>query len=70
MMVKLLDRLLNSARKYTIFDYSCLKITLISLGMILGAYFSKFILSNIDFLWVIFTLSLIYILYSTIKNID
>ena len=69
-MRNFLNRLLESARKYTIMDYACLKITLISLGILIGAYFSKFFLSYTSLLWIIFIVSYITIIYKTIKHMD
>jgi hypothetical protein len=65
-----LSKLLDSARKYTIMDYGFLKITLISFGILLGTYFSKFFSSYTILLWIIFIVSYIYIIYRTIKHID
>ena len=65
-----LSKLLDSARKYTIMDYGFLKITLISFGILLGTYFSKFFSSHTLLLWIIFTVSYIYIIYRTIKHMD
>jgi hypothetical protein len=65
-----LSKLLDSARKYTIMDYVFFKITLISLGILLGTYFSKFFSSHTLLLWIIFAVSYIYIIYKTIKHMD
>lgn len=65
-----LNRLLESAKKYTIMDYACLKITLISLGILLGTYFSKFFLSYNSLLLTIFIISCIWIIYRTFKHIN
>ncbi len=69
-MRNFLNRLLESAKKYTIMDYACLKITLISLGILLGTYFSEFFLSHASLLWIIFIVSYIGIIYRTIKHMD
>lgn len=69
-MRNFLSKLLDSAKKYTLMDYGCLKITLISLGILLGTYFSKFFLSHTRLLWIIFIVSYICIIYRTIKHMD
>lgn len=69
-MRNFLNRLLESAKKYTIFDYGCLKITLISLGILLGTYLPKFFLSYTSLIWIIFIVSYICIIYRTFKHMD
>lgn len=61
-----LQRALKAARKYTIMDYACLKITLLAFGILLGAYFANFFLGHTFFLWVVFILSFLWILYRTL----
>jgi len=56
---------LNAARNYTIFDFTCLKITLLSLGILAGAYFSDFFIAHVSVLWTIFIVSYIFIIYRT-----
>ena len=65
-----LGKLLDSAKKYTVIDYGCLKITLISLGILIGTYFSNFFLNHTLILWTIFILSYICIIYRTIKHMN
>lgn len=67
-MKKIIDSLMNSAKKYTVFDFAVLKITLVFLGIILGAYFSKFFLSYILIIWVIFIVLYIIIMYKTFRK--
>lgn len=65
-----LNRLLDATKKYTIVDYGFFKITLISLGILLGTYFSKFFSNYTSLLWTIFIISFIWITYRTFKHID
>ena len=70
-MTTLIERLLKAARKFTVMDYVCFKITLVSFGIILGAYFSNFFLCYTAFLWVIFIVSFLWIGYRTlIKHLN
>jgi hypothetical protein len=70
-MKKLIDKLLNAARKYNLWDFGFFKITLISLGILLGSYFSQFFLKYISVVCVIFIVTLIWVLYKTfIKYMD
>lgn len=65
-----LNRLLDAAKKYTIVDYGCFKIALISLGILIGTYFSKFFLDHTSLLWIIFIASYFVLIYKTIKHMD
>jgi hypothetical protein len=70
-MGTILERLLKAARKYTIMDFACLKITLLSFGILLGAYFANFFLSHSALFWVIFVVSFFWIMYRTfIKHMN
>jgi hypothetical protein len=67
-MNSFLNRLLNAAKKFTLWDYGFFKIVLVSLGILLGTYFSKFFLSYTSLLWIIFIASYILVLYRIIKH--
>jgi small multidrug resistance family-3 protein len=54
-----------AARKFSVVDYACFKITLLSLGILIGAYFSEFFLSQTIFLWFVFIVSYLWIMYRT-----
>ncbi|OPX85515.1 MAG: hypothetical protein A4E53_03509 [Pelotomaculum sp. PtaB.Bin104] len=56
---------LRSARKYSLWDYVFLKITLLSFGILIGAYFAKFFLVHLSLLWTIFIVSYFGIMYRT-----
>jgi len=64
-MRTLINRVLSSARKYTVTDYAFLKLTLVSCGVLLGVYFAKFLSSYTPLLWVIFIGSYLWIMYRT-----
>ncbi|WP_248477867.1 permease of phosphate ABC transporter [Tepidibacter aestuarii] len=64
-MKNLINKTLNASRKYTIFDYSLLKICLISLGILLGVSFSQFFSKYLSIIGIIFIISYILILYKT-----
>lgn len=70
-MSAFLQRLLKSARKYTVTDYVFFKLTLVSLGILLGTYLAKFFIHYILFIWVVFIVSYFWIMYRTFfKHID
>ncbi len=70
-MNKFIKRVLKATSKYTVMDFACLKITLVFLGILLGAYFSEFFLNHTVFLWIVFIISYVGIMYRTfIKHMN
>lgn len=67
-MKNLINKMLNAAKKYSIWDFGCLKIALISLGILFGTYFSQFFLRNVSIMWAIFIVTFVWILYRTFKK--
>ena len=64
-MRRYIEYAMGAARKYTVWDFAWLKITLISLGILLGTYFAEFFLCHTVALWIIFAASYLLILYRT-----
>ncbi|MDD4600735.1 hypothetical protein SDC9_20903 [bioreactor metagenome] len=64
-MKKLINKALQSAKMYTLWDYACLKITLLSIGILIGTYFADFFLSHTLLLWITFLVSYFYIMFRT-----
>lgn len=64
-MSQLLNRALRATRRYTLWDYAFLKITLVSLGVLMGAYFAEFFLHHTFLLWIIFLVSYLCIMFRT-----
>ncbi|PKM89223.1 MAG: hypothetical protein CVU87_05775 [Firmicutes bacterium HGW-Firmicutes-12] len=64
-MKAFIDRVLGATGKYTAWDFAFLKISLLSLGIIFGAYFANFFLSYTSFLWIVFIVSYLWIMYRT-----
>ena len=64
-MSQLINRALRAAKKYTLWDYACFKITLVSLGILIGAYFAESFLSHTLLLWIIFLVSYLCIMFRT-----
>jgi len=62
-MKNLIEKLMDKARRFSIFDYAIFKITLFSAGVLLGTYFSSFFLSNIGLVWIVFAVSYGYMFY-------
>ena len=60
-----IDKALNAARSYNLWDFGCLKITLIAFGILIGAYFASFFIQYIGIVWAIFILSYIWVMYKT-----
>ena len=64
-MIEFIQRALKATKKYTVIDYACLKISILTFGILLGAYLAKFFLNHTLFLWVAFILTLLWIMYRT-----
>lgn len=64
-MRNLIRKALAASKQYTLFDFAGLKITLILLGILIGAYFAPFFLKNTLSLWIIFIIAYAYIMYRT-----
>lgn len=60
-----IQRAMKAASKYTVLDFACLKIVLITFGILAGAYFSPFFLNHTGLLWIIFVLTYLWIMYKT-----
>jgi len=52
-MSNLITSLLKAARQFTIVDFGAFKICLLSIGILLGTYFSNFFSANISIIWII-----------------
>lgn len=64
-MITFFLKALNAARKYTLMDFGCLKIAVLSCGILLGAYFASFFMNIVGIVWVVFILSFLWIIYRT-----
>lgn len=64
-MKTLIDRLLNAARKYTVWDFGFFKILLLSAGILLGAYFHEFFDGWIAVVWAVFVITYAWVAYKT-----
>lgn len=57
----------NAAHKFTPLDYAILKIFLISLGIIIGAYLSSFFLNIITVMWIIVLIACIFVMFQLLR---
>ena len=64
-MRRFIESAMRATKKYTVFDFGILKITLVSFGILLGAYFSEFFLRHTVTLWIVFLVTYIFIWYKT-----
>ncbi len=70
-MDTLIKRSLRAARKFTLADFACLKMALLSLGILLDSYFSRFFYNYTSLLWIIFIVTYIWIMHRTfIKHMN
>lgn len=65
-MKDFLNNMLERTKSYNLWDFSALKIALVAVGILLGAYFSKFFLYNIVIVWVVFVVTYLFIMYKTL----
>jgi len=59
---KWVEKCSKKASKFGVWQWSVLKLTLISMGMILGAYFSNWVMQYQMVFWFVFIAGYIYIL--------
>lgn len=62
-MKSLVDKAMQAVKSFNVWDYGYFKLCLLSLGIILGAYFSPFFLNNIIAVWIIFIVTDIWLIY-------
>lgn len=67
-MKKFTALLLKRTHRYTIADFACLKLCLLSLGVALGAYFSAFFMSWLFVVCSIFVVSWLWIMWRTFRE--
>ena len=64
-MKNFIDKAISAAKSYHWWDFAALKLTLISGGIILGAYLSRFFMQYISIMWAVFAVTFILIIYQT-----
>jgi len=64
-MRNFINKALEAARKYTIWDYGFLKICLFTLGILVGQAFPPFALNTILILIILFVLTYAWLVYVT-----
>lgn len=52
-MKNFINKLVNAAHQFTGLDFAIFKICLLTIGILLGAYFSVFFLKYISIIWVV-----------------
>lgn len=52
-MANVFKKLVDAAHRFTAYDFTIFKLTLLSAGILLGAYFSRFFLENITIVWIV-----------------
>lgn len=64
-MREFLNDVMESTRKYSVLDFSLLKINLIAMGILLGLYFSEFLGRYINMIWILAGISYVWVMYIT-----
>jgi hypothetical protein len=67
-MKKLIDWGMEKARKFTVLDFAFFKITLFSLGLIIGIYFATSLKEYLPLFWIIFAFTYVYLIYRMFKK--
>ncbi len=67
-MSNVIQRLVNAAHRFTAVDFAVFKICLITIGILLGAYFNSFFLSYIPVIWIIAILSWVLLMVQTVRH--
>ncbi len=61
-MKKFITKIHRSANQFSLLDFALFKIYLFTVGILAGAYFASFWLSNISIVWIVAIISCIYTL--------
>ena len=62
-MKEIINWLMAKAKRFTVLDWAVLKVLLLSLGTMIGAYFSNFFKKLAPLMWIIVALSYGYMIY-------
>ncbi len=66
-MIKMVNRVMAAAKKYTVVDYGFFKFLMISFGVLLGVYFTQPLLQIIWLVWVVFIVSALWMIYKILR---
>ncbi len=64
-MNNFVNKAMNAAKKYTVWDFGLFKLCLFSLGIIFGVYFYTFFSTYMPIVWAIFIASWAWLVYKT-----
>lgn len=64
-MKQFINNIMSSATKYNVWDYAFLKTALLSVGILIGAQFSKLFKKLAPLLWIIYIFCFIWVMYKT-----
>ncbi len=66
-MIKMANRVMAAARKYTVVDYGFFKFLMITFGVLLGVYFTQPLLQIIWLVWIVFVVSALWMIYKILR---
>lgn len=66
-MKRFLSKIQRAANQFSMVDFAIFKIYLVSVGILLGAYFAQFWLLHLTPLWIVAALSCIYVLIELVR---
>lgn len=66
-MGNVIKNLIEAARHFTGSDFAIFKICLLSIGILLGSYFSSFFMQYTLIVWVVAVITLVWLINQTIR---
>lgn len=66
-MNNFIKNLLNAARRFTATDFAVFKICLLSIGILLGSYFSCFFQNYVSVLWIVAVIAWLVLMVQIIR---
>lgn len=66
-MGNLIKNLIDAARRFSGFDFAALKLYVLSIGILLGTYFSCFFREYIVVIWILAVITFIILIVKVIK---
>lgn len=67
-MKKFIEKMQRAANKFTVVDYACFKIYMISVGVLLGVYFALFLRIYINAIWSVAILAGLFTILRLVEN--
>ncbi len=63
-----MEKYLKKIKKFSIWDFICYEVALVSIGILLGTYFSVFFKEKIIIIWIITLITYLYIIFKVFNK--